>query len=311
MRRYRASPLIFNSMLTKFTIVILFAISLTAVFVNFSVYAAYPAPLAYIEHYRVFCYSNNVYWFDSMENARDIYKKCADENFCTVDLCADSDCKNTLKCDGSTCSKGSADYNKYCETEGGTTEPQIAEQSSPEKNQSLLISLLAVAKEEDNFQETIVAESGSKVLFQTEIENKSAQSMENASLKIVFSEEISFGGALSIDSIESAGDIISGITIGTIPNGITKKISFYGNIKKDIPDGETKITATVSSGNIYNEDSAIVKIGKIPETKSGFIAALENTSVANFVIKKYPWFITGAILVILFSVIYKKLSSEA
>lgn len=283
----------------------LFAFNFTSVAV-----ADYLAPLTYIEHYRTFCYSNNVYWFDSMENARDIYKKCADENSCTIDLCADSDCKNTLKCDGSTCARDSADYKKYCETESERQDLQTVIQTTLTKNENMAISLLAATKEGGNFQESIGAKSGDKILLQTVIENKSAQSMENVSLKIAFANEISYGEELKIDGVESAGDIISGITIGTIPNGITKKISFSGNIKKDIPDGETKIIATVSFGNAYNDDSAIIKVGEVPQEKSGFIAALKNVPLGSFFIKRYPWFIAGALLLILFSAIYKKLSSE-
>ena len=77
----------------------------------------------YIKHYRAYCYSNSVYWFDSNQNVTDIFQNCSDENACTLDACSDNVCKNVLTCDGSTCAKNSQDYAKYCAPVPVVTEP--------------------------------------------------------------------------------------------------------------------------------------------------------------------------------------------
>jgi|SRR3989344_1545013 len=72
-------------------------------------------------HYVTKCYGNDIYWYDSKEVIQDIYKSCADNNQCTKDSCENGQCKNELKCDGSTCAAGSADYTKYCPIAATTT----------------------------------------------------------------------------------------------------------------------------------------------------------------------------------------------
>ena len=72
------------------------------------------AQSTFVKNYRIKCYNNNVYWYDSNESVQSIYQNCSDNNQCTVDSCGDSQCKNELKCDGSTCAKSSEDYSKFC-----------------------------------------------------------------------------------------------------------------------------------------------------------------------------------------------------
>lgn len=73
-----------------------------------------PIQTASVKHDRIKCYNGSVYWYDSKGAIQDTYKNCPDSNSCSIDSCGDSQCKNELKCDGSTCAVGSDDYNKYC-----------------------------------------------------------------------------------------------------------------------------------------------------------------------------------------------------
>ena len=69
---------------------------------------------AYCLQYETKCKDSDVYWYDSKGAAQKLFKSCSDSNSCTADSCGDGDCKNELKCDGSTCQVGSGDYVKYC-----------------------------------------------------------------------------------------------------------------------------------------------------------------------------------------------------
>lgn len=78
-------------------------------------YAPAPAPTpTYINRYRVSCYNNNLYWYDSLGVLSGLYKNCADTNQCTEDTCSGSKCQNAIKCDGATCAVGSQDYCNSC-----------------------------------------------------------------------------------------------------------------------------------------------------------------------------------------------------
>ncbi len=68
----------------------------------------------YAKHYVTKCYNDKIYWYDSKGAVQDIYKDCSDDNQCTLDGCQDGQCKNELKCDGSTCAVNTPDYGNYC-----------------------------------------------------------------------------------------------------------------------------------------------------------------------------------------------------
>jgi hypothetical protein len=68
----------------------------------------------FVKHSRADCYNNNLYWYSSWGSVQDVKQSCQDSNACTIDTCADGQCGNALKCDGSTCATNSADYAKFC-----------------------------------------------------------------------------------------------------------------------------------------------------------------------------------------------------
>ena len=88
----------------------------------------------YTAHFKTACYGNSIQWFDSLGSVSGLYKSCSDGNGCTLDTCANDKCTNTLKCDGSTCAIGSADYNADCPANSGqafvTIPPSAAVQPS-------------------------------------------------------------------------------------------------------------------------------------------------------------------------------------
>jgi len=76
--------------------------------------SANTATTATVKHFKIGCYDNSVYWYNSKGVIEDVYNNCSDSNSCTVDACTESKCQNELKCDGSTCGIDSEDYAKYC-----------------------------------------------------------------------------------------------------------------------------------------------------------------------------------------------------
>lgn len=85
-----------------------------------------PSQPAYCLNYEAKCYNNDIYWYDSKGKVQNLFKSCSDENSCTLDSCGDEQCKNELKCDGSTCSVGSEDYLKYCASVAAVSENPLA-----------------------------------------------------------------------------------------------------------------------------------------------------------------------------------------
>ncbi|MBM3206342.1 MAG: hypothetical protein FJZ43_01850 [Candidatus Staskawiczbacteria bacterium] len=76
---------------------------------------------AYALHYVTKCYENNIYWYDSNDQVKDLFVVCSDSNSCTQDSCGEAQCKNELKCDGSTCATNSQDFARYCASTAGAS----------------------------------------------------------------------------------------------------------------------------------------------------------------------------------------------
>ncbi|MCX6724025.1 MAG: hypothetical protein NT155_02490 [Candidatus Staskawiczbacteria bacterium] len=68
----------------------------------------------YTAYSTTICRGSSIYWLDSLGVISGSYKNCQDNNSCTIDTCLAKECSNLLKCDGSTCAVGSADYIAYC-----------------------------------------------------------------------------------------------------------------------------------------------------------------------------------------------------
>lgn len=265
----------------------------------------------YVKNYRTYCHGSNIYWFDSMDNIQDIYQKCSDDNPCTIDTCIDNKCRNLLRCDGSSCLSDSADYAKYCgfHLDGKNTTPP-----SPltEAKKGVLEIFMFGKKESDkeDFREIVEgANKNEKISFLAEIQNNSDYSVKDVSLKINFAGSISYDGGLSIDGVDSAGDLISGLNIGTIPSKIKKKIIFYGIIDSELSEKKLNVSAIVSSDGNQDSDDLSILIGDV-SNKDGFITIISFLSVIDFIKKRYIWIIIGIGLIVLFFLIFRKLSPE-
>jgi hypothetical protein len=104
----------------------------------------------YVAHSTTACKGNDIHWFDSLRVESGLYKTCADTNTCTLDTCSADKCSNTLKCDGSTCAAGSADYNTYCATAQTGTTTTVPTTTVPTTSNTATSGTTATAKTSTN-----------------------------------------------------------------------------------------------------------------------------------------------------------------
>lgn len=91
-----------------------------------------PQPINnYNAYSKVACFGNSIYWYDSLGVVSGLYKNCQDKNSCTQDTCSGNQCLNTTKCDGTTCTVGSADYIAYCQPAQPITPAQPVQPTTP------------------------------------------------------------------------------------------------------------------------------------------------------------------------------------
>ncbi len=271
-------------------------------------------PATFIKRYRTSCYAGNVYWFNSQGSVEDVSKLCVDSNSCTIDSCSDAACKNTLKCDGSTCAVNSADYVKYCTTSSSGSQnqtqglPQINIQLPQAPVQNISIGLTGKKESDSKYAKEFSIANNDKINFLVVVKNISNASIDNVTVKVDGDTAIAYDQTIKVDNIPSTGNMVLGINLGTVPAGISKEIAFSGSIKAETLVGSVKVTSTVSYQNITNTDSVTVSL--LGQVKNNFAAALGSSAFITFFKKWWLWILATLILIGLFFVIYRRISSE-
>jgi hypothetical protein len=300
----------------------------------------------YAAHYRTACYANSIHWFDSLGAESGLYKNCADSNSCTADACSGGKCSNTMKCDGSTCAPGSADYNTYClsntpvnteqtgapannNTNTGITPPagtvvqcgngycESGETATNcpndcETNTASGLSISFFAKQDvssPQWQKTAEAVSNSNVYFMISVANNSTAQIDNVNVSASIPAEISSLGNLKLDNVQISGDIVSGINIGSIAPSITKSITFEGRTQTISETAAKQAIAISNVSGVTQSDSVSINLVVGPPA-----AAVSNAPAASgfggFLGRWYLWILGGLVLIFLFVVVFKRLSSE-
>lgn len=255
----------------------------------------------YIAHNNTTCYNNSLYWYDSKGAFSGLAKSCVDTNSCTSDTCSGDQCSNTLKCDGSTCAAGSADYITYCQ-------PAQTNSNVPTAN-GLSISLFT-KQDSNQWQKTAQVPSNGPVYFMISAVNNSAAQIDNINVSANIPSEISSIQNLQLNGVPISGNIASGINIGSlIPAGV-KSITFEG--KAQTISGALTKQVTVTSNISGKTQSDSISMNLTPDIAVASVSgAAATTGFWGFLTHWYLWILGAFILVVLFIIVFKRLSSEA
>ncbi|MCX6720993.1 MAG: hypothetical protein NT026_00040 [Candidatus Staskawiczbacteria bacterium] len=253
-----------------------------------------------MSHYVIKCSADDLYWYDTLGAKTGLYRSCADANSCTQDTCGAAKCSNTLKCDGSTCVAGSPDYNTYC-SQGNNNNNQ------PQNTNNVSISFFAKQDEGSmQWQKTVQLNANGKVYFMISVVDNSSAQADNVTVSANIPQEVSSLGNLQINGIPLTGDIVSGVNIGSIAVGTSKQLTFEGKAQSFSNQGTKQATATVGSQsdslsiNLTGQQAAAAVSGA--QTTTGFWAFLKRW---------YLWILVGLVLLFLFVVVFRRLSSNA
>ena len=279
------------------------------------------------------CYNNSIYWYDSLGVVSGLYQSCQDSNSCTLDACSANKCSNITKCDGTTCAVGSTDYNAYCTTTpiteqkcgNGLCEANLGETATNCSNDcktaninSLSVSLFT--KQDQNssqWQKTVQTKSDSQVYFMISVVNNSATQIDNVNVSVNIPTEISSLGNLKLDGVQLSGDIVSGINIGSIASAGGKSITFEGKTQTiSATETKTAIAKANITGNpsdYAQSDSASIEFSstnQAPDSAAAISSAPSTSGFWPFLKRWSLWIIGALVLIFLFTVVFKRLSSD-
>jgi hypothetical protein len=259
-----------------------------------------PVVPVYTAHYRTACYSNNLYWYDSLNKVNTLYKNCVDTNSCTFDSCVSGQCDNTIKCDGSTCATGTADYNTYCQNNNADNDLD-----------AILTSFFASQNQgEFQWQKSVSVGSNGQVYFMITIANNSVVQVDGINVFANIPNEIVFLGNLQINGAQVAGDIVSGISIGALAPGTAKTITFEGKTQTILTSSTKTAVATVALLGASKTDSISVNLNPA-QVAGASVSSTESTSgFWTFLKRWYLWILVGLALIFLFIIVFRRLSSN-
>lgn len=262
-----------------------------------------PPVNTYVPHSKTACYSGSIYWYDSLGAISGLYKNCIDSNSCTADTCSSSKCVNTLKCDGSTCAAGSADYATHCAAAQPATQPSIN-----------TIALSFFAKQDatsTQWQKTAQIGANSTVYFMISVANNSTTQVDNVNVAANIPSEVSSLGNLQLNGIPVSGDIVSGINIGSLAPATAKSLTFEGKTQA-ISEASTKqaVAANSISGSQASPQTDSVLLTFAPGQAAAVSAAPVTSGFWDFLKRWYLWILAGLVLILLFVFVFRRLSSE-
>lgn len=278
----------------------------------------YPST-GYIQNYRTYCYQNNVQWYDSRGAVQGVYQACQDANSCSLDTCQDNACRAQLKCDGSTCAVNSADYIKYCQNnvQGATTQnpstnnppvqvgqPGQGQPMDQSQAKWIVISLFGKKEGGAGWTKTIDANNNDKLEFLMVVKNISNMPLNNVLAAADVTGNITYTGNLTIDSSTSAGSVVSGIDLGTLNPNTSTAIHFTGTAQA--PNTQTvQVVSRVTSANFMDSDSFTANI-----SASATTASVSGSPFIEFIKRWYLWIIIVIVLIALFVIIFRRLSTN-
>ncbi len=282
----------------------------------------------YVVHYRTACYGDSLYWYDSLGTASGLYKNCEDTNSCTSDICSGNKCSNTIKCDGSTCPAGSADYNTYCVTTpannqcgNGLCEPNIGETTANCLSDYKIdtvggLSITFFTKQDSNsnqWQKMTQIGSNANIYFMVTVANTSITQIDNVNISANIPMEISSLGNLQLDGTSVSGDIVSGINIGSLSTASTKSITFEGKTQTISGTEVTKQAIVTSSvlGVTQSSDSISINLNPVQgQVAAAVSSAPTTTNLWEFLKRWYLWILGALVLIFLLVTVFRRLSSH-
>jgi len=271
-------------------------------------------PGTYEPYFRKACLGSSVSWYDSLGVVSGLFKNCNDNNACTTDTCLVDICVNSQipNCPTNVTPDQNRCGNSLCETTLGETEANCPADCKITPAVELAVSFFT--KQDANstqWQKATQDNSEAQIYFMISVSNTSATQADNVNVSANIPSEISSIGNVKINDVPVTGDIVAGFNIGSISPATTKAITFEGKTQIILNASTKQATATTNiSGTSAKSDS--VSINFVPAQAA---AAASNAPATSgfwaFFKKWYLWAIGALVLVFLFIIVFKRLSSDS
>jgi|SRR3989338_388289 len=258
------------------------------------------------------CISNIVYWYNSCGSVESVYQNCNITN----QICEDARCVNKEA------SLPPPNPTPVTPTPTPTTPTQNQGQGG--------VSITMFASRDGSvlqWGKNVNSTGGNTFTVMLAVKNTSNLAMNNVVVKASMAN-LTYAGGLIIDTVSSQGDLVSGVTLGTLFPKSSKILFFTVTVPQDASPAVVQLSATSNVGTLVQDtDYITVTVAAptvaVPET-TGMVtgdtnptttittpaAATGNSFLDNLKKNLYIWIIIAIILVAIFIIIFRKLSSD-
>jgi hypothetical protein len=254
----------------------------------------------YVAHFKSVCYNQSVYWYDSLGKVNGLQTDCQDANSCTQDECFDAKCSNVLKCDGTTCQPGSIDFNSYC----------LPVQPDVENNNLSVSFFIKENSLAGQWDKSAQIGQNQDVYFMIVLNNNGQQQIDENIIAVNIPAEVSYLGNLKVDDVSISGDIVSGVNVGAIQGMQKKTITFEGKTQSFATQEEKQASVFINSIEPHQSDSVLINFDA---TQNDSFAEQSQAQIFDWVLffkKWFMWIIAGIVLIFLFTIIFRRISSN-
>ena len=235
------------------------------------------------------CLGNSVFWFNSCGNAQDLIQTCSGANqICKYGQCAIH----------------------YVPAPAPKPTPKLTPTLTPQAAVADL-TVTFFSKKDANavaWDKTTQITPNANIYFLAVVKNDSTSPADNVSVSANIPSEVNLIGNLKIDDAAINGDIASGINISSIPANGTKTITFEGKTQAFSTAGDKQATINISASGANQTDKLTINFNP------GQIAAVSSASAGSgfieFLKRWYLWILVAIVLIFLFIVIFRRLSTN-
>jgi len=142
------------------------------------------------------------------------------------------------------------------------------------------------------------------------VTNSSNAQIDNVSVSANIPNEVSSLGNLQANGVPVSGDIVSGINIGSIAPSTTKLVTFEGKTQTLSTAATEQATATSNVSGATESDSVSINLTTGQVAGASVSSTPASSGFLAFLKRWYLWIIVGLVLIFLFIIVFRRLSSN-
>jgi hypothetical protein len=258
------------------------------------------------------CISNILYWYNSCGALESLAQNCNNTN----QICQSGQCVNKP------ITQTSPTPNNPSPTIVGNS-PKPTPTQNQSSGEDLSLAMFAIDQTSAPvWAKTINVKNNDNLQFLIMVKNNSKNPIADASVQIDFTSVIAYTGNLKINGADINQNPLSGINLPTIDPKTSIIISFTGAAKSDTNQSGLQIVTSISDSKIiYDSDFVtfnIVTANQTPQISTSPVATKtpassqvkQNPILDNLKKNWYLWIAALIVLVAVFIIIFRKLSSN-